>query len=218
MRPLLVSALLLVAPGCFQLDAPRDVTGNFEVAFLPVQRVYVNDELVAEVTAGDEGTFTWDGQVFQVGAVCSDDGVDCPDEVFWTAVGVDQPWGSSSRLLNLVNLDPDVGEGGERLGGRLLDDGTFDVLSGLGLDAAGNCRALAVGTVHGAFSAAGDAIDGVVRYEYGANCVIGGATLGGSLAVETDYAATRVGALDLSSVEPAPPVTEEGDPTDAGEE
>jgi hypothetical protein len=211
----LVPALLALATGCWQMATPRDVAGNFDVTFLEVQRIYVNDELVAEVTAGDDATFTFDGETFQVGAVCSDEGVQCPAEVFWNVVAFDQPWGPDSHLLNLVNLDPTIGEGGERLGGRLLEDGTFDLLSGLGLDTLGACRALAVGTVHGAFDEANEAIAGVVRYEYGAGCTIGGATLRGKLAVETDYTAARTGDLDLSSVEAAPPVTEDGEPAEA---
>jgi hypothetical protein len=139
--------------------------------------------------------------------------------VFWNTVAFDQPWGTSSRLLNIVNLDTVRGVGGERLGGRLLDDGTFDALSGLGLDSAGNCAVLAVGTVHGAFSEAADAIvGGVVRYDYGAGCELGGQTLRGKLSIETDYDAVRTGPLDLSSVEAAPPVDEDGVPTEPAPE
>lgn len=199
--------------GC-ELAVPRDVTGNVEVTYADNLRIFIDGELVAEVTSGEDASFEWDGQTFQIGQVCSDEGVECPGESYWRTVGIDQPWGPTRRLLNFVNLDPERGEPGQRMGGLLADDGSFEMLSGLDLDGAGNCAALGVGTVVGRFTDAGDVEEGIVRYEWSAGCRIGDQEISGELLLETDYTAVRTGDLDLSAVEPAPPITESGEPTE----
>ncbi len=204
----------LLALGC-ELAEPRDVMGNFEVHYVDNMRVYINDELVAEVESGEDADIEWDGEIFQVSTLCSDEGVECPSETFWGEAAVDQPWGDGYSLLNFVNLDLDSENPGQRMGGVLNDDGSFDMLSGLGLAANGNCAAIGVGTVTGWFSEDNQAIeDGVITYAWAGGCSVDGVEIGVSFRLETDYSATRVGDYDVSSVTPEEPIDEEGEEVD----
>jgi len=209
---------LVVATACEQLDEPRDVMGNFEVEYVDNMRVYINDELVAEVESGEDATIEWDGETFQLSAVCSDEGTECPGETFWRDVAVDQPWGTDNALLNFVNLDQERGTPGQRMGGLLDEDGYFEMLAGLGIAANGAGAAIGFGVVDGYFDEDNQAIeDGVIAYGWGAGCVFSGVAIGASLRIETDFTATRVGDYDVSSVTPEPPIDEEGkeiDPED----
>jgi hypothetical protein len=202
---------LLLAAGCVPLSAPRDVTGNYEATYVDDLRVFLDDQLVADVASGEDAAIEWDGQVFHVTQLCSDEGVDCPGETYWRTVGVDQPWGPSQGLLNFVDLDQERGVPGQRLGGTMADDGSFTMLSGLDLSGNDACAQIGVGTVLGTFTATNDAIEGgVVAYEWSGGCEIAGVGIGAKLRLETDYTAVRTGDLDLSSVEADPPVTTSG--------
>lgn len=209
--------ILALAPltGCFALDAPIDVMGNFDVTYVDNLRVFIGDELVAEVQSGEEQTVDWDGGSFQVSQVCGDDGTDCPSESWWRTVAVDQPWGNAYSLLNFVNLDLERGEPGQRMGGTIASDGTFEMLSGLGVAGNNGCAALAVGTVDGAFSADATEIpDGVIAYEWAGGCQIGEATISTTFRLESDFTAARTGDYDVSSVTPAEPIDAEGEVVD----
>lgn len=198
-----------------ELAEPNDVMGNFAVAYVDNMRVYINDELVAEVASGEDATVEWNGETFEVSTLCSDEGTQCPAETFWGEVAIDQPWGPEYKVLNFVNLDPDLGTPGQRIGGLLEDDGSFAMLSGLGLDGNGNCAVIGVGTVTGVFSADNAAVeDGVITYEWAAGCQVGDAEIGGKLRLETDYTAVRVGDYDVSSVDAEAPIDEEGEEID----
>lgn len=203
-----------VLTGC-ELAEPNDVMGNFEVHYVDNMRVYINDELVAEVRSGEDATVEWNGETFQVSTLCSDEGTECPAETFWGQVAIDQPWGADYQVLNFVNLDTEIGVAGQRIGGLLDDDGAFAMLSGLGLSGNGNCAAIGVGTVRGVFRADNSAVeDGVITYEWAAGCKVGDADIGGKLRLETDYTAVRVGDYDISSVDAEAPIDEEGEEID----
>ena len=212
--------LLLLAPagllaGCWEAAVPRDVMGNFDVAYADNLRVYIGDALVGEVTPGSEETLTWDGGTFTAAQVCGEDGTDCPSEGFWRTAAVDQPWGSGYELLNFVNLDLERGEAGQRMGGLVDAAGAFEMLAGLGVAADNGCAVLGVGTVTGAFSGDAAAINaGIVTYEWSGGCQIGEVTIGSSLRLETDFTATRTGDYDVSSVTPEAPIDEEGEVVD----
>lgn len=222
-RFILALSVLFVG-GCYELDAPRDVSGNFDVTFADNLRVFIGDELVAEVTPGSEEEIEWGGGSFTVSQVCEDQATECPGESWWRHVAVDQPWGPKYQLLNFVNLDLEHGEPGQRMGGTLENDGTFTMLSGLAVGGGDGCAALGVGTVTGAFSPNADAVvDGIVAYEWAGGCQIGEVTIGTNLRLESDYSAQRKGPYDVSSVTPEAPIDEEGvevDPEepDAGSE
>jgi hypothetical protein len=216
MSRILIFALALgTLSGCEELLTPQPRTGNYEVDYMDNLRVYIGDELVAEVVSGEDADITWDGETFQVSTLCSDEGTDCPGEVYWREVAVDQPWGDGYKLLNFVNLDGERGTLGQRMGGTLQEDGTFSMLSGLALGGKDNCAALGVGTVEGKFNAANTAIgDGVIALEWAAGCQVGEVTIGTTLRLETDFTAARTGDLDLSSVTPDEPIDEDGDVVD----
>jgi hypothetical protein len=212
--------LVAVVTGCM-LDEPRDVMGNYEVNYVDNLRVYINDELVAEVPSGENETVEWNGETFDITTLCSDEGTDCPAETFWNTVAVDQPWGAEYKLLNFVNLDQQHGEPGQRLGGLLENDDTFAMLSGIGVGAVENCAVLGVGTVTGKFTGRDNEItDGIIKYEYAGGCELGDADIGGTLRLETDFTATRTGDYDISSVDAEEPINEDGgtvDPDDPEE-
>lgn len=211
--------------GCFEAEAPRDVMGNFAVTYADNLRVYIGGELVAEVAAGSEEEITWNGETFTVSQVCGEAETACPSESWWREAAVDQPWGPASTLLNFVNLDPERGEAGQRMGGLLDPSGSFEMLSGLGVAADNGCAVLGVGTVTGAFSADAAAIEGgVVAYEWAGGCQVGEVSIGSSLRLESDFTAVRTGDYDVSGVRAEPPIDEEGevvdpeapDPSDTG--
>lgn len=213
----MIALALFLSPlaGCEELTTPQDRAGNYDVSYVDNLRVYIGDELVAEVTSGEDATVEWDGETFQVSTLCSDEGTECPGEVYWREVGVDQPWGDTYKLLNFVNLDDERGTLGQRMGGTLEDDGTFSMLSGLALGGKDNCAALGVGTVTGKFNGLNTAIqDGVIAFEWAAGCQVGEVTIGTTLRLETDYTAARIGDLDLSSVTPDEPIDETGETVD----
>lgn len=193
---------LVLALGCEPLDEARDVSGNHELVYDDVLRIYLNDTLVAEVAPGDDSSITFEGQTFQLEAVCGDDGTDCPSETFWGRMGVEQPLGTGNKLLNFVNLDPERGNRGDRIAGMLQGDGSFAMLAGLGLDGNEACAVLGVASVVGQFAAGGspDIESATIVYAWDAGCQIAGTTLTGSLRLETDVRGTRVGALDLADV------------------
>ncbi|NOY28147.1 MAG: hypothetical protein GXP62_19960 [Oligoflexia bacterium] len=213
---LTVSASLgaAIALAACQLAVPHDVMGNFEVTYADNVRVYINDELVAEVTPGEKASIEYNGTTFDVSAVCGDDGTDCPSETYSHLVAVDQPWGPDYNLLNFVNLDTEGGVLGQRMGGTLADDSTFSMLSGLAVGGNDLCAAVGVGTVTGSFSADDQAVEnGVITFGWAGGCDVGDG-VGVSLRLETDYTATRVGDFDISSVTADDPIDEQGDPVD----
>ena len=206
------------AVGCQPLETPREVMGNFDVSYVDNMRVYINDQLVAEVASGEDATVDYDGESFQVGAVCDDEGTDCPSETFWQQMAVDQPWGPEYGLLNFVNLDLERGTPGQRMGGLLDETGAFTMLSGLAVGGDGGCAALGVGTVEGQFSEDNtEIIDAVIRYAWAGGCSIDGVDIGVSFRLESDAVATRTGDYDVSSVTPEDPIDEEGEPVDPGD-
>ena len=201
-------ALSLVA--CGELPETQERSGNYTVEYVDNLRVFIGDELVAEVQSGEDATIEWDGQTFQVSQLCTDEDVECPSETFWGEIAIDQPWGTDYDLLNFVNLDLESPNPGQRMGGFLNAGGAFEMLAGLAVGAQGSCAALGVATVEGSFDDARDVKDGIIAYEWGGGCAIGEVVIGTSLRIETDFMATRTGELDLSSVTPEEPIDEEG--------
>lgn len=210
-----LTALATLACTGEPLAETKDVSGNLDITYTDNLRIYVNDDLIAEIIDGEPATVEINGQTLAVDAICGDAGTECPSEVYWRTIGVDQPWGADNRLLNFINLDPERGQPGQRMGGILDDPGTFVMLAGLDLQSNDACAALGVGSVEGTFSPTADRItDGIIRLEWGAGCVFGDVTIDGKLRLETDYTGVRTGDLDLSSVTPEPPIDEEGDEVD----
>lgn len=213
-----VLASTTLAAGCFELPQEQDVMGNFSVEYANNMRVYINDELVAEVADGEDADIEFDGEIIQVSTLCSDEGVECPSETFWNEVAVDQPWGPDYQVLNFVNLDVEDENAGVRIGGLLEADGTYAMLSGLALGANEACVAIGVGTVTGAFSADATTMeDGVIAYGWAGGCVINGVEIGVAIRLETDFTATRTGDYDVSTVTPEEPIDDEGEVIDPEE-
>lgn len=210
----LAATTVALSLACGQpLAESRDVSGNYEVIYADDLRVYINGELVAEALPGENPTIEWNGSSFELEAVCGDEGTVCPSEAYWARMGVEQPWGTSNRLLNFISLD--TATAGTRMGGLLDDAGHFVMLAGL--DVGGNeaCAALGVGTVEGDFTPGNDGIlNGVFAVEWGAGCVIGDVVINGTLRLETSVEAVRTGPLDLGGITPEPPIDEDGEEID----
>lgn len=206
---------LLSLAACFEAEVPRDVMGNFAVSYSDNMRVYIGDELVAEVAAGTEEEIEWNGEAFTVSQVCGEEATACPSESWWREAAVDQPWGPDYELLNFVNLDLERGEPGQRMGGLLDATGSFEMLSGLAVAADNGCGVIGVGTVTGSFTADAAAIEaGIVAYEWAGGCQVGEVTIGTSLRLESDFSAARTGEYDVSSVTPEEPIDEAGQVVD----
>lgn len=218
-RLALTLSALMTLTACGELEEPRDVMGNFEVSYSDNLRIYIDGELVAEVEAGAEETIEWNGETFEATQVCGEEGNECPSQAYWREAAVDQPWGPEYGLLNFVNLDQERGEPGQRMGGSMLADGSFTMLSGLGLGNNGICQVLGVGTVEGQFSEDNAAIeDGVVSFTWAGQCQLGdNLTVHSELRLETDFTASRTGDYDVSSVTPEAPIDEEGEEVDPEE-
>ena len=204
----------LACAGAQPLAEPRDVSGNYELVYADNLRIYVNDELLAEVTAGSGESIEYNGETFDLEAVCGDAGTVCPSEAYWRTMAVDQPWGTEYRLINFINLDGERGALGERMGGTQDDAGRFEMLAGLDLDGNEACASIGVGTVRGAFTPENDITDGVIAFEWAAGCQFGEVVLTGSVRLETDVEGMRTGPLDLSGLQPEPPIDEEGEEVD----
>jgi hypothetical protein len=85
------------------------------------------------------------------------------------------------------------------------------MLAGLGVGGNGNCSALGVGTVVGAFAEDNQAVEsGIVRYEWAGGCHVGEVDVGVAIKLESDFTAARAGDYDVSTVEAAEPIDEEG--------
>lgn len=211
MTAALTTLTALSLSACGELESPRAVTGNFAVTYVDNLRVYIGDELVAEVVSGEDATVEWDGAAFQISTLCGDEGTECPSETFWRELAIDQPWGDGYDLLNFVNLDQERGTPGQRMGGTLYGDGGFEMLAGVAVGAQGACAALGIATVEGTLDASAANIDdGVIVYEWAAGCQVGEVVIGTTLRIETDFTAVRTGDYDISSVTPDEPIDEEG--------
>jgi hypothetical protein len=216
--PTALIASSVLSLGCFELPQTQEVMGNFSVEYANNMRVYINDELVAEVADGEDADIDFDGEIIQVSTICSEEGIECPSETFWNEVAVDQPWGPDYQVLNFVNLDLEDENAGVRIGGLLEADGTYGLLSGLALGANEACVAVGIGTVTGAFSADATTMeDGVIAYGWAGGCVIDGVEIGLSIRLETDFTATRTGDYDVSTVTPEEPIDDEGEVIDPEE-
>ena len=106
------------------------------------------------------------------------------------------------------------------MGGTLdgSGDGSFEMLSGLGIAGNNGCAALAIGTVTGTFASDATAIpDGIIAYQWAGGCQIGEATISTTFRLESDFTAARTGDYDVSSVTPEAPIDEEGEVVDPAE-
>ncbi|MBT3220593.1 MAG: hypothetical protein HN348_16020 [Proteobacteria bacterium] len=211
----LVALILAAAAACTPLEQSRELSGNFEVTYVDNLRVYIDDNLVAEASSGQDATIEWEGESFQISHVCGDNGTECPSETYWGEVAIEQPWGPEYRLLNFVNLDLESDDPGQRMGGTLDDDGTFDMLSGLAIGANPACAAVGIGVVTGEFSTNNQSVQsGVIAYGWAGGCSFNGVDIGTNFKLETDYTAIRTGDYDVSSVTPEEPIDEEGEEVD----
>lgn len=160
----------------------------------------------------DFGTVNGKPVTLDLAAHCAKPDVDCPSEVYWDAVAINQV--DVHKKQNLYGLKvrdrrpADQGGTGKTLDG-ILDHGKQDAfVVGLGANAGSGgsggagCAALALSIAEGQFRRdAGGAVDGIdkgrVKLGWLGGCAFGPLLLGATLTVETGYTGTRVGDVSL---------------------
>jgi hypothetical protein len=198
---------------------PWDVRGDYDLSFNNAITLRLDiGGAVRERTAAGWGDIVDFGDVngkpvtLDLAAHCAKTDVDCPSEVFWSQVAINQPEVAQQKgLYNLRVRDRRSqadGGSGQTLDG-LLDHNKQDAfLIGLGAKggSGGNgdtgCAALAISVADGRFRRdAEGAVDGIqqgrVKLGWLGGCAFGPLLIGATLAVETGYVGTRVGPLTL---------------------
>ena len=216
---LAVSACVPPAANTEPGPKPWDVRGDYDLSF--------NDEITLRLDIGgavrerkatgwgaivDFGDVNGQPVTLDLAAHCAKPDVDCPSEVFWDKVAIQQP--DVAKKLAIYNLtvrdrrSASDGGTGKTLNG-LLDHNKQDAfLIGLGASSGsggtGNagCAALAISVAEGRFArnseAAVDRIEaGRVRLGWLGGCAFGPLLLGATLSVETGYTGTRIGPVTL---------------------
>ncbi len=193
-----------------------DLEGNFEVNHAGQLSIYYNDALIEEVDAGTGATVDLDGLTLDVDSLCGSGLVTCHPDAKWAELAIEMPYGFDVGILNVVHIDDALPHAGTRLGG-LYSNGSFEAFLGRHHIEDTGCDSAMTRTLYGEFNETASVIkNGVIVTAFDSGCTIGGAELAFELRIESDFRATRIGDLDLSSVEDEDegPVDIEGDPID----
>ena len=110
------------------------------------------------------------------------------DEALWGEVEISHPLPQVLAAIEIINLDPAVGELGARLEGFSQPNGDFEAFAGLDT----RCEEPAVGLVAGRFVEEGIE-GGTVAWEYPAGCELDGLRLERPVRIEAAFTALRVG-------------------------
>ena len=167
-----VVTLLTCAVGCGDGEpGARDVTGNYAIAYDDQLRLQLNvGGAIREVTTtgyggiADFGVINGSAVTLDLTQFCARPEVQCPSEVFWSKVSVDQPdLERGYDLQTLVVIDDrqhvlDAGVRAASIGGLVDHPNNDRFILGLGAGAAasGNCAALGVSLAGGRFSRVGE--------------------------------------------------------------
>ncbi len=149
----------------------RDVTGNYAIRYDDQLRLQLNvGGAIREVTTNgyggiaDFGVINGSAVTLDLTDFCARPEVQCPSEVFWTKVSVDQPdLERGYDLQTLVVIDDrqhvlDAGVRAAAIGGLVDHPNNDRFILGLGAGAgvAGNCAALGISLAGGRFSRVGE--------------------------------------------------------------
>ena len=171
------------------------------------------------------------GQIIDVGGVeidmdevCDLEGVHCPSEIYWSSVGIDQPYfdgpsGKNPWLVQVVNLNQLAHQ--LQVGGIVNSKGDMTLL--LGLDAQGTppCGLLGASVSTADFELdvdeepTGRILNGRIKTVYAGACLFPNddAMLGATITFQTTFTGERTGNLDLpDSVSDTPAFDEDGNP------
>lgn len=164
--------LLSCAVACGGGDpVERDVTGNYAIRYDDQLRLQLNvGGAIREVTANgyggiaDFGVINGSQVTLDLTEFCARPEVQCPSEVFWTKVAVDQPdLERGYDLQTLVVIDDrqhqlDAGVRAAAVAGLVdhVNNDRFILGLGAGAGVAGNCAALGISLAGGRFSRVGE--------------------------------------------------------------
>lgn len=164
--------LLSCAVACGGGDpVARDVTGNYAIHYDDQLRLQLNvGGAIREVTmngyggVADFGVINGSPVTLDLTNFCAKPEVQCPSEIFWTKVAVDQPdLARGYDLQTLVVIDDrlhalDAGVRAAAVGGLIdhAQDDRFILGLGAGAGVAGSCAALSVSLAGGRFSRVGE--------------------------------------------------------------
>jgi hypothetical protein len=161
---------------------PRDVTGNYDLAYDNKLLVQVNlGGAIRSVTQTGYGGITdfgtYNGMPVQIdlSQFCARTDVTCPSEQFWVKTAIDQPKleqnGFNLQELQIIdneNPNPPAGKKAPAVAG-LVDHGNDDrFLVGLGFQAGAtqNCAAIDVSFATGRFSHDGEVVNTITPWHY----------------------------------------------------
>lgn len=182
-----VVAVLAVVVGCKVPEAPegwdpRDIRGNYDLTYDDTLTVRLGlAGGTREVTATGYGTIvdfgTYQGQPLKLDLTqfCARPEVQCPSEVFWSKVAIDQPDlkknGLTLTAMQVVNdtvHELDAGVKAQVVAGLVDNAQTNRFVVGLGASAASNsnCLLLGLSLAGGRFTHKGEKVETVTEYRF----------------------------------------------------
>jgi hypothetical protein len=174
---LLVAVIAVVALallGCVKDQAPAsDVRGNYDVTFddkLTITLDIGGAKQVQHGTESDVVTFHVNGQplTLDLAQFCAKPEVQCPSEVLWTKVSIDQPnihaQIPNSHVVNVIDNrvhDLPAGQKADAIGGLVDANDHYTLLVGGNSRGAGQCGLLALSVAQGRFTHEGETVSEV---------------------------------------------------------
>jgi len=173
---------------CLPPEGAGDVSGDYTVSYTGGWTVFEDDVKVGVIEAGERESVSLRGGVLTLQVLCAAADRLCPDEALWGEVEISHPLPQVLAAIEIINLDPAVGELGARLEGFSQPNGDFEAFAGLDT----RCEEPAVGLVAGRFVEEGIE-GGTVAWEYPAGCELDGLRLERPVRIEAAFMALRVG-------------------------
>lgn len=202
-----------------------DFRGNYEIAHDDGVTVYLTLGGTEYIEDGIQGQIIDVGGVeVDMDEVCDFDGVHCPSEVYWSQVGLDQPYfdreaGKNPWLIKVINLKTNAHQ--LEVGGLVNSVGDLTLLLGLVTTDEPPCGPLGSSVSTADFELdidgepTGKIRNGRIRVEYSGACLFPGdeALAGATVMFETFFEGQRTGPLSVpESLRSLPTYDENGQP------
>ncbi len=171
------------------------------------------------------------GQIIDVGGVeidmdevCDFDGVHCPSELYWSEVGLDQPYfdreeGKNPWLVKVLNLSTYADQ--LEVGGLVNRQGDLTLLLGLMTTDAPPCGPLGASVSTADFvldldgEPTGKIVNGRIKISYAGGCLFPNddAMAGATVSFQTEFTGQRIGPLSIPDyLDELPTFDENGEP------
>ena len=202
-----------------------DFRGTYQIAHDSSVKVYLNLGGAEYIEEGIQGQIIDVGGVeVDMDEVCELDGVHCPSEIYWSDVGLDQPYfdreeGKNPWLVKLINLSTYAYQ--LEVGGLVNSQGDMTLLLGLVASGAPPCGLLGSSVSTADFvlddegSPIGELINGRIKTTYAGGCLFPNddAMIGATVTFETLFTGQRTGPLVVpESLQDLPTFDENGEP------